>query len=214
MVLETDLILGLALAGATLGIIEGIKPGPLLTMVIRETLSGGLRAGVWTAAAPIFTDGPLVIVSLFAAAWIASNPLALFLISALGALFLAYMGYECFGIEPPTIESEAVAPTGSFKRGLITNLLNPNVYVFWFLIGGPLMASAAVEEPLAPLAYALAFLFTLVMAKVTIAWLFDRSRGQLSARGYRIALGACGIAMLGFAAGFAYQAYLLYPQVA
>ena len=65
--METDLILGLALAGATLGIIEGIKPGPLLTMVIRETLSGGLRAGVWTAAAPIFTDGPLVIVSLFAA---------------------------------------------------------------------------------------------------------------------------------------------------
>jgi hypothetical protein len=67
VVLETDLILGLALAGATLGIVEGIKPGPLLTMVIRETLSGGLRAGVWTAAAPIFTDGPLVIVSLFAA---------------------------------------------------------------------------------------------------------------------------------------------------
>ena len=65
--LETDLILGLAIAGATLGLVEGIKPGPLLTMVIRETLSGGLRAGLWTAAAPIFTDGPLVIFSLFAA---------------------------------------------------------------------------------------------------------------------------------------------------
>jgi hypothetical protein len=52
------------------------------------------------------------------------------------------------------------------------------------------------------------------MAKVTIAWMFDRSRGQLSVQGYRIALGVCGIAMLGFAAGFVYQAYLLYPQVA
>jgi hypothetical protein len=51
------------------------------------------------------------------------------------------------------------------------------------------------------------------MAKVTIAWMFDRSRGQLSVRGYRIALVTCGIAMLLFAAGFAYQAYLLYPQV-
>ena len=56
--METDLILGLALAGTTLGLVEGIKPGPLLTMVIKETLSGGLRAGIWTAAAPIFTDGP------------------------------------------------------------------------------------------------------------------------------------------------------------
>ena len=124
------------------------------------------------------------------------------------------MGVECFSIEPPEVELSDTSTSGSLRRGVLTNLLNPNVYVFWFLIGGPLMASAAVEEPLAPVAYALAFIFTLVMAKVTIAWLFDRSRGQLSARGYRIALGACGIAMLGFAAGFAYQAYLLYPQVA
>ena len=54
--METDLIANLAAAGIALGIIEGIKPGPLLTMVIRESLSKGLKAGMWTAAAPIFTD--------------------------------------------------------------------------------------------------------------------------------------------------------------
>lgn len=86
--MQLDLILGLALAGAAFGITEGIKPGPLLTMVIRETLSGGLRAGLWTAAAPIFTDGPLVIVSLFAAAWIATNPSALLLSPLQGRSFL------------------------------------------------------------------------------------------------------------------------------
>ena len=48
--METDLILALTLAGVTLGIVEGIKPGPLLTMVIKETLSGGLRAGALFAA--------------------------------------------------------------------------------------------------------------------------------------------------------------------
>ena len=62
--MNTDIVISLALAGASLGVIEGIKPGPLLTMVIRETLSGGLRAGLWTAAAPIFTDGPLIIILL------------------------------------------------------------------------------------------------------------------------------------------------------
>jgi threonine/homoserine/homoserine lactone efflux protein len=156
----------------------------------------------------------MIVASLLAAGWIATQPAVLLLISVLGALFLVKMGVECFSIEPPEVELSDTSTSGSLRRGVLTNLLNPNVYVFWFLIGGPLMASAAVEEPLAPLAYALAFLFTLVMAKVTIAWLFDRSRGQLSARGYRITLGACGIAMLGFAAGFAYQAYLLYPLVA
>ena len=54
--MDTDLILAYALAGLTLAVIEGIKPGPLLTMVVRETLSGDLRAGIWTASAPIFTD--------------------------------------------------------------------------------------------------------------------------------------------------------------
>ena len=42
--METDLIASLAAAGIALGIIEGIKPGPLLTMVIRESLSKGLKA--------------------------------------------------------------------------------------------------------------------------------------------------------------------------
>ena len=212
--MAAEQIFTLAVVGFTLGVVEGVKPGPLLTVVIRETLSGGLRAGVRAAAAPLFTDGPMIVASLLAAGWIATQPAVLLLISVLGALFLMKMGVECFSIEPPEVELSDTSTSGSLRRGVLTNLLNPNVYVFWFLIGGPLMASAAVEEPLAPVAYALAFIFTLVMAKVTIAWLFDRSRGQLSARGYRIALGACGIAMLGFAAGFVYQAYLLYPQVA
>ena len=84
-----DFFIGsLAFAGAILGVVEGVKPGPLLTMVIRETLSGGLRAGVRTAAAPIFTDGPLVIVSLLAAGWISTQPTILIAISILGAGYL------------------------------------------------------------------------------------------------------------------------------
>ena len=72
--MDTELIAQLAGAGVALGIIEGIKPGPLLTMVIRESLSKGLKAGMWTATAPIFTDGPLIIVSLFFAGWVATEP--------------------------------------------------------------------------------------------------------------------------------------------
>ena len=211
--LETDLILGLAIAGTTLGIVEGIKPGPLLTMVIRETLSGGLRAGLWTAAAPIFTDGPLVIFSLFAAAWIATNPLALLVITLAGAIFLAQMGYECFGLEPPNMDEDAPPPTGSFLRGIITNLLNPNVYVFWFLIGGPLMASAADEEILAPIAYAITFLVTIMLTKAAIAYAIHRASGNISATVYRRLLAICGIVMIGFSLYYAIQAYSLLQEI-
>jgi threonine/homoserine/homoserine lactone efflux protein len=210
--MQTELVMGLAAAGLALGVIEGIKPGPLLTMVIRETLTGGLGAGVRAATAPIFTDGPMIIVSILLAGWIAEEPAVLCIISILGAGFLAWMGVECFGIDPPDPEVGEADVTGSLRRGVVTNLLNPNVYVFWFLIGGPLMASAAAEEPLAPVAYALSFLASIIMVKVSIAYFFDRTRGALSPRAYRTALTLCGIGMLAFAVGFAYQAYDLFPE--
>ena len=200
----------LAFAGAILGVVEGVKPGPLLTMVIRETLSGGLRAGVRTAAAPIFTDGPLVIVSLLAAGWISTQPTILIAISILGAGYLLKMGLECFTIEPPPSDLAGIDVSDSFKRGILTNLLNPNVYIFWFLIGGPLMASVADEEPLAPVAYALTFLVSIIMVKSLIALAFDRTRGNLSHSTYKAVLSLCGLAMIVFAAGFVFQAYDLY----
>ena len=210
--MDTELIAQLAGAGVALGIIEGIKPGPLLTMVIRESLSKGLKAGMWTAAAPIFTDGPLIIVSLFFAGWLATEPSVLLIISALGALFLAKMGLECFTLELPNPDVKGDA-SGSFKRGVLTNLLNPNVYVFWFLIGGPLMASAAEQEPVAPVIYAIAFLLTIILVKASIAWIFVGGGTWLSPRKYRIAMAICGLAMIAFAVTFAYQAYDLYPEV-
>ena len=211
--MDIGLVLSLSVAGVALGVIEGIKPGPLLTMVIRETLSGGLRAGVWTAAAPIFTDGPLIIVSLLAASWISTRPSILIVISILGAAYLLKMGLECFSIEPPSSDLAEVDVSDSFKRGVLTNLLNPNVYIFWFLIGGPLMASVADEEPLAPVAYAVTFLVSIIIVKSMIALAFDRTRGNLSRRSYSIMLSLCGVAMIFFAIGFTYQAYDLYQAL-
>ena len=210
--MQTDLIMALAAAGVALGLFEGIRPGPLLTMVIRETLTGGWSAGARAASAPIFTDGPLIIVSIFLSGWVAERSSILFLISLLGAGFLVWFGIDCFRIEAPDPDTAQEAVTGSFRRGVITNLLNPNVYVFWFLIGGPLMASAADEEPLAPVAYALSFLVTIIIVKMAIALIFDRTRGSMSPRAYKIALGICGLGMIGFSAGFLYQAYELFPE--
>ena len=207
--MDIDLILSLALAGALLGVVEGIKPGPLLTMVIRETLSGGLRAGIWTAAAPVFTDGPLIVLSLVAAAWIATQTSVLLAITVAGAVFLAYMGIECFSLELPDVASHDAPPKASFLRGITTNLLNPGVYVFWFLIGGPLMASAVNQELLAPVAYALTFLGTIILTKVCIAYIISKSSQGITPQTYRKLLSVCGVVMLCFSLYYVWQAYSL-----
>ena len=211
--MDFNLILGVIFFGSTLGIIEGIKPGPLLTMVIRETLSGGLKAGIRTASAPIFTDGPLIIISLITADWLASNQTFLGIISILGAIFLVKMGFECFTVEPPTVDIQIYDYKSSFKKGIITNLLNPNVYMFWFLIGGPIMASTAIKEPLAPIGYAISFLLSIIIVKIIIAYIFDKTRGKLSVSFYKRSLSICGIAMIIFAFGYLYQANQILRQL-
>ena len=210
--METDLVLGLAIAGITLGVVEGVKPGPLLTTVIKETLTSGFRGGIRAASAPIFTDGPLIIFSIFMAGWIATQPLVFCGISILGAIFLTRMGIECFYPEIPDIDSSDVDLSRSFKRGILTNLLNPNAYIFWLLVGGPLMATAADTEPLAPFAYAISFILSIVIVKIALAYFFSKAQVNLSSDRYLLALKICGLAMFIFALSFVYKAYNLWQN--
>ena len=119
--METDLVLGLALAGITLGIVEGVKPGPLLTTVIKETLTSGFRGGMRAASAPIFTDGPLILFSIYLASWIANQPLVFCGISIVGAIFLSRMGIECFNPEIPDIDSTDIDSVSYTHLTLPTN---------------------------------------------------------------------------------------------
>ena len=210
--MELDLVLGLAIAGITLGVVEGVKPGPLLTTVIKETLTSGFRGGMRAASAPIFTDGPLILFSIFMAGWIATQPLVFCGIAILGAIFLTRMGMECFYPEIPDIDSSDVDLSRSFKRGILTNLLNPNAYIFWLLVGGPLMATAADTEPLAPFAYAISFILSIVIVKIALAYFFSKAQVNLSSDRYLLALKICGLAMFIFALSFVYKAYDLWQN--
>ena len=210
--MEADLVIGLALAGITLGIVEGVKPGPLLTSVIKETLTNGFKGGIRAASAPFFTDGPLILFSIFMAGYIADQPLLFCGIAVLGAIFLTRMGMECFNPEIPDINSTDVDLTKSLKKGILTNLLNPNAYIFWLLIGGPLMATAADSEPIAPFAYAISFLVSIVLVKITIAYFFSKAQVNLSSDRYLLTLKICGLAMFIFAGSFLFKAYDLWQN--
>ena len=210
--MEADLVIGLALAGITLGIVEGVKPGPLLTTVIKETLTNGFKGGIRAASAPFFTDGPLILFSIFLAGYIADQPLLFGGIAVLGSIFLTRMGMECFNPVIPDIDATDVDLTQSLKKGILTNLLNPNAYIFWLLIGGPLMATAADSEPIAPFAYAISFLVSIVLVKISIAYFFSKAQVNLSSDRYLLTLKICGFAMFIFAGSFLFKAYDLWQN--
>ncbi len=165
-------------AGTLLGLASGFAPGPLLVLVVAETLRHDVRAGIKVAIAPLITDVPIIVVSLLILNRLAHFKTILGGISLLGGLFILYLGYESIktkGLEfnlPPTISN-------SFKKGVITNALNPHPYIFYVTVGAPLIFKAIKQN------FALAFLFIgsflifLVGSKVILAMVVERSRAFL-----------------------------------
>lgn len=54
----------LLIAGMTLGLYAGFSPGPLLILVISQTLKHGYKEGVKVAFAPIITDVPIILITV------------------------------------------------------------------------------------------------------------------------------------------------------
>ena len=74
------------------------------------------------------------------------------------------------------------------------------------------MASAADEEILAPIAYAITFLVTIMLTKAAIAYGIHRASGNISTIVYRRLLAICGIVMIAFSLYYAIQAYGLLQE--
>lgn len=71
------------------------------------------------------------------------------------------------------------------------------------------MAGVVEEEILAPVAYALSFLFSIIVTKAAIAYIIYRASEGISTTTYRRLLAGCGVVMFGFAAYYAYSASML-----
>jgi threonine/homoserine/homoserine lactone efflux protein len=52
------------LLGAGIGFVAGVSPGPVLTLVVTETLKSGWLRGAAVAAGPLPADGPIVLIAV------------------------------------------------------------------------------------------------------------------------------------------------------
>ena len=121
-------------AGAVLGISAGFAPGPLLTLVITQTLKHTVKEGVKVAAAPLITDLPIILVSLFVLSKLTDFNRLLGLISLAGGLYVLYLSYESARTKPVKVVVSR-SPPQSLRKGVLINAaaqvktfatLNPN----------------------------------------------------------------------------------------
>jgi threonine/homoserine/homoserine lactone efflux protein len=169
--------------GIILGLPAGLAPGPVLTLVITETLAHGLTAGVKIALAPLITDLPLIIATLFVAASLAEYSHVLGVISLVGSLFILFLGYKNIRFTGLRLGSDQRQPR-SLLKGVMANILNPYPYLFWFGVGAPTMAKAIQVDLAAVLVFLGGFYAALVGSKVLVALAVDKSRSFLTGKTY------------------------------
>jgi threonine/homoserine/homoserine lactone efflux protein len=191
-----------------MGLAVAAMPGPIIILMIAETLRKGYLAGLSVVLGPITVDALVMI------------PLAMILQTALvlkpvqigigvaGSVFLVFIGYNtirhAYGepVKVPDAESSSNGQSiflSSYRKSLVAHLLNPFGYVFWVTAGSSFIKQAIssvglVGAVLFPVSFWLGALVIEVIA------LFFSARGKevLSSAAYRTVLYACGIILVSF----------------
>ena len=180
--------------GIVLGLSAGFAPGPLLALVISETLRHDIRAGVRVALSPIFTDLPIILLTLAVLSQLTEFHAILGIISLLGGGVILFMGYESMNPKRPEPDLTEAAPK-SLTKGILANALSPHPYLFWFSVGGPVMGRAMDLSLAAPLAFIGSFYVFLIGSKIVLALMVGRSKAFLVGAMYLYAMRFLGLAL-------------------
>ncbi len=166
-------------AFALLSLILTITPGPDSLLVLRSSLRGGRRTGSRVA-------GGAAIGSLFWGLCSAAGLTAIMTASAqafravqlAGAAYLVFQGIRGWRAATSPLagdERPGPGPGPGFRTGLLSNVLNPKVGLFFLTVIPQLLPRHAHIA-----AYALAFAVTdaliAVTWLVTVAWISDKAR--------------------------------------
>ena len=185
------------ISGVVLGVSAGASPGPLLALVISQTLQYGPREGMKVALAPLLTDLPIILVSLLILSRFSEVNWVLALLSLVGGGYVLYLAYESIRAGAVALDEAPAAPQ-SIRRGGLVNALSPHPYLFWITVGGPLMVGWRAENPAAPAFFILGFYVFLVGTKIGVALVVGRSRRFLSGRLYRYIIRGLGVMLAVF----------------
>ena len=189
------------------GWLLNLTPGPDVLYIVSNALRSGARAGI-VAALGIVSG---CFVHVFAAAiglsaLLTTSAAAFTVLKWIGAAYLLWMGVRMLfsRATPLVIHAEGVAPEADlwrvFRRGFLTNVLNPKVALFFLAFVPQFIAPDAANKALVFLLLGLIFNLNSLPINFGYAWLaawFAR-RVEVVQRGMRWLDRAAGALFIGF----------------
>lgn len=148
---------------------------------------------------PLVSDPPVIVACLLALAGLPGGLLRL--LSLAGGALLVYLGASTLrGLwrerAGPAGDGQATVPwRGGFWRAVLVNLLNPNAWLFWSLVGGPILAGALRSATPQPHAFLGGFYVALTATNAATVLVFG-ALGRLGPRASRALGGLSAVAFL------------------
>jgi threonine/homoserine/homoserine lactone efflux protein len=184
-----DLAHFLTFAAATL--ILNLTPGPDMMYIIARSLGQGRRAGLVSALG--ITGGCLFhafAATVGIAALLRSWPIAFQMVRYAGAVYLVYLGIRLLFRRRRVGEFEATAPSAPlgaiFRQGMITNLLNPKVALFFLAFLPQFVVPTRGSATLQLAVLSIYFIFSTTFFNLAVA-LLSGVAGDYLRRGRNIA---------------------------
>ncbi len=187
--------------GILLALPATLTPSPFKMYIISEALQNGFRRALPAVLAPAITDGPIILLVLLI---LSRTPQWMLDVLRLGGgVYLLYLTTNMVRLlrqtVGPTLRAAAV-PSGrqSLGRAVVINLLNPNAYIFWAVVAGPILVAGLQQSLAAGLAFVFGFYAVFFVGVILVLWVFATA-GRINAAVNRALLGlsAVGMAAIG-----------------
>jgi threonine/homoserine/homoserine lactone efflux protein len=182
--------------GLVLGFSAAAQPGPFQAYLLAQSVRNGASRTVPVTMVPLVSDPPVIAVVLVALAQVPAGFLrALQIVGGAVILWLGAGALRALRSAP----GPDAAPSGprGFWRAVLVNLTNPNAWIGWSLVMGPIASAAWRASPPRALAFVCGFYLFLVGGNLVLVLLAGRvSRlGPAFARGLGL---ASGLALVAF----------------
>jgi threonine/homoserine/homoserine lactone efflux protein len=191
--------------GITYGFAAAVTPGPLSMYLISQAITAGWRRALPVAFSPLISDGPVAVLVLAVLSQVPSRVVQYLRIpGGIIIFYLAFGAWKAWRAFDLKTADPVQSGSNNLWKAVIVNWLNPNMYLGWSIILGPIVLSVWHKSTAMGIGLLLGFYVTMIATMIGMIILFAAARTF----GPKIRKGLIGMSSIGLVCLGIYQLWL------